>query len=677
MLTPLVLGWVRIVHPTAVPWAVFAIGVITMWAWLPVRWSALGTGISAVVWWLVVALVLHHDAKAWLGAASLTMIGAVAPVARRYQPSRWAVWSALYAVTVVAVLAVSRMNGDSGLDGVNTGVVAVFAGVYTFGQAERSKVWALSRRQALEDALTGALTRYGAAEWLAAHGTESGVVVAVDLDDFKWFNDTWGHGAGDAVLEQAVVRMRRVLRSSDALVRSGGDEFVIWAPHVSLADGQTFAERVHHAVTGELMAVRDQVTTVGCSLGWAVGPLNIQTAEAADQALLTAKRHGKNQVVGPDSVTDSDPSSPFLSTHLLTTVVDALWADWPEAAVLTSVEGRILTCNAAYENLTGRDRQTLRFQKPGVNSAGHTPDSVYATLWSRLIRQQPWRGLLLNQRPDGTRWWVDEVVAPVRLGTRVLGYWARARDPLNPNSESALWPTVDWDAITLTAVFQPIVHIHDRSVWGYEALVRGDLDDMAISPLDLFALAESTGSIVDLDRRALMAVKDALDSVDWPTDALLSVNMRLETLTDATWVSDWIKTLPVIANHLVVEISERDRLSEAFPVWDDVRKVVPEAAFAVDDWGAGENEVGRLFELHPEWIKIDREWLCAARRKSSAQTLLAAFSGWARDQGSRLILEGVESAADIDLAKTCGIEMGQGFIWGKPTAWSPAIGLHP
>ncbi|PSR22784.1 MAG: hypothetical protein C7B45_05485 [Sulfobacillus acidophilus] len=671
---PLVLGWLRLVHPAAVPWAVFAVAVMAMWAWLPTRWSILGTGVTIAVWGGIVGAWLHQDEKAWLGALSLAVLGGIAPVARRYQPKRWAAWSGLYAIAVIAVLAISRLNGDTGADAINTAVVALFAGVYTFGQAARTRAWALSRRQAEEDALTGALTRRGGSAWLNAHQGLSGVVMALDLDDFKWFNDTWGHSAGDAVLVEAVARMRSVLRAPDALVRSGGDEFLIWVPNVSLSAGMALVERVHQAVTGVPLTVQDHVTTVGCSLGWAAGPLTDVTAEAADQALLVAKRQGKNQIAGPDRKSLSDVSGPLMSTHLLTSVVEALWNDWPHAAVLTDVDGHILTCNAAYERLTGRDRQALRDRKPGINSAGHTPQSVYEALWHHLVHQQPWRGLLLNRRPDGTVWWANEEISPVRLGPRLMGYWAHVRDPLVPNPESPAWPLVDWAMMSLTPVFQPLMQIGQEYVWGYEALIRGELEGVAVAPSDLFQLAASTGTTVDLDHRALNAVAEVLHAVDWPGEAVLSVNMRLQTLADTRWVREWLSTLPVPLHRIIIEISEQDSLPMAFSSWSTVRKAVPAVAFAIDDWGAGHNEVTRLFDLQPEWIKVDRSWLQAARQQSGPRSLLTAFATWARNEGSRIILEGVETPEDLEVAQRCAIDYGQGFLWGKPEIWSNLAG---
>lgn len=90
------------------------------------------------------------------------------------------------------------------------------------------------RRQARIDPLTGMLNRRAMAEELeaslAAQGDDATFgVVFVDLDKFKWVNDTLGHAAGDEVLSQAGARLTRIVRPRDLVARYGGDEFIVLA----------------------------------------------------------------------------------------------------------------------------------------------------------------------------------------------------------------------------------------------------------------------------------------------------------------------------------------------------------------------------------------------------------------------------------------------------------------
>jgi len=88
------------------------------------------------------------------------------------------------------------------------------------------------RREALYDTLTGAMNRraYDEGVGLEAAGGRFGTVVMLDLDNLKWVNDSFGHGAGDELLRRMVETVRRCVRPLDRIYRLGGDEFMVLFP---------------------------------------------------------------------------------------------------------------------------------------------------------------------------------------------------------------------------------------------------------------------------------------------------------------------------------------------------------------------------------------------------------------------------------------------------------------
>jgi len=158
------------------------------------------------------------------------------------------------------------------------------------------------------DALTGLPNRVLLEEHLSkalAGAQRSKRLVAVhacDLDGFKDVNDTYGHAAGDEVLQETALRMRRAVRGVDTVARTGGDEFVIVQPEVSnLHD----AERLARRLIGEMnapMIVEGRSTHVGLSVGYCLYPTDAMDMETllkcADQALYRAKRGGRARVSG-------------------------------------------------------------------------------------------------------------------------------------------------------------------------------------------------------------------------------------------------------------------------------------------------------------------------------------------------------------------------------------------
>jgi diguanylate cyclase (GGDEF)-like protein len=121
-------------------------------------------------------------------------------------------------------------------------------------------------------------------------------LLALDIDRFKAINDTYGYPVGDVVLRTVAEVAGGVLRSSDILVRSGGEEFHIIAPHTSAIDGLKMAEKVRMAIGQAAIPGCDHVTV---SLG--VAQLGEQESgdsltQRVDAAMARAKRAGRNCV---------------------------------------------------------------------------------------------------------------------------------------------------------------------------------------------------------------------------------------------------------------------------------------------------------------------------------------------------------------------------------------------
>ena len=124
-------------------------------------------------------------------------------------------------------------------------------------------------------------------------------VIYLDLDRFKYVNDTLGHAAGDRLLIEISQRIGRCLRASDTLARMGGDEFTILLPQLGAeADAVQIAERIIEAV-GEAVQLGDESVYVGASIGISYFPRDGRDAETmqknADVAMYEAKEAGRGQ----------------------------------------------------------------------------------------------------------------------------------------------------------------------------------------------------------------------------------------------------------------------------------------------------------------------------------------------------------------------------------------------
>jgi diguanylate cyclase (GGDEF)-like protein len=165
-------------------------------------------------------------------------------------------------------------------------------------------------RLAKVDPLTGVLNRRAFFERLETEFRRAQrygrpvTVLMLDIDRFKALNDRYGHATGDAVLAVCAGHLASNLRQSDEIGRYGGEEFVIFLPETSLADGAFVAEKLRQAVEelridspdGASGAVH-VTTSVGVACGPALDTPDSQSlVNHADAALYVAKRTGRNRI---------------------------------------------------------------------------------------------------------------------------------------------------------------------------------------------------------------------------------------------------------------------------------------------------------------------------------------------------------------------------------------------
>ena len=125
-------------------------------------------------------------------------------------------------------------------------------------------------------------------------------IVLVDLDHFKYVNDTYGHLAGDDVLREAAQRMMGCVRPYDSVGRYGGEEFLIVVPSSDAMGTMGLAERMRRAIEAKPMVTNSISISVTASFGVTASidksPLDAQEIlRLADAALYRAKERGRNR----------------------------------------------------------------------------------------------------------------------------------------------------------------------------------------------------------------------------------------------------------------------------------------------------------------------------------------------------------------------------------------------
>ena len=170
----------------------------------------------------------------------------------------------------------------------------------------------MSIEMAITDALTGLFNRRYMESHVAtlveqaAARSKPLTVMVLDIDYFKSINDTHGHDAGDDVLRDFALRIKRSIRGIDLACRYGGEEFVLVMPETDMAVAAMVAERLRRRIAAEPFSIQKGAKSVPVTISIGIAGLRDKDDTAAsvlkraDQALYRAKRDGRNRVV-PDA----------------------------------------------------------------------------------------------------------------------------------------------------------------------------------------------------------------------------------------------------------------------------------------------------------------------------------------------------------------------------------------
>jgi diguanylate cyclase (GGDEF)-like protein len=212
-------------------------------------------------------------------------------------------------------------------------------------------------------------------------------------------------------------------------------------------------------------------------------------------------------------------------------------------------------------------------------------------------------------------------------------------------------------------VVQPIVRLDDRTVVGYEALARvHSVPDHG--PDWWLTRSESFGTRTQLER---LFLESAVRLGSPPSDALLFVNASPKTLAEPTLFA-LRESLP---ERLVVEITEQaavddyDLLNEQLEPW-----MSSGVRIAIDDTGAGYSSLRHVIELSPDFLKLDWTLIHDIDKDSHRHALVRALAAFAREVGTSVIAEGIETPAELAAIMEAGVPLGQGHLLARPgSAW--------
>ena len=240
----------------------------------------------------------------------------------------------------------------------------------------------------------------------------------------------------------------------------------------------------------------------------------------------------------------------------------------------------------------------------------------------------------------------------------------------------------------LDVFYQPIMRLRDRTVAGFEALLRWHHPERGLVwPSDFVAHSEESGLIVELGKFALSRATEEL--ARWQQHfpirpaIFVSVNVSRRQLQDAefeTIVAQALEKAPVAPGSLRLEITE-----SAIAASDDVGERLKHihalgAGFAIDDFGTGLSSLGQLKAIPFDSLKIDKSFLThRGDGANDGDVILGSIIAMARELKRGIVVEGVESEEEAERLMAMGCEYAQGFLFSVPLTAREAlnfIALH-
>ena len=214
--------------------------------------------------------------------------------------------------------------------------------------------------------------------------------------------------------------------------------------------------------------------------------------------------------------------------------------------------------------------------------------------------------------------------------------------------------------------FQPIVHASNRARFGYEALLRS-LDESLPHPGAILDAAERLERIPTLGRavRANAAKVIAASPIE---RGVVFINLHLLDLFDKQLTSPF-SPLSKVAGRVVLEITERTSLEGQ----SDMRYRVAELRdlgfrIAIDDLGGGHARMGTFSPLDTDFVKLDMSLVRDVEKHPMKQRLVRSVVDLCRQQGTKVIGEGVETEAEAEVLVELGCDLLQGYLIARPAA---------
>jgi EAL domain-containing protein (putative c-di-GMP-specific phosphodiesterase class I) len=187
-----------------------------------------------------------------------------------------------------------------------------------------------------------------------------------------------------------------------------------------------------------------------------------------------------------------------------------------------------------------------------------------------------------------------------------------------------------------------------------------------LDPVSLFEAASQRALAAPLDQ---LCCRHAVENfpADGQSDLLIFINLLPESIesgaVDVEKLSRWVSNSSLTPSRVVLEVTEK-KILDPVRFYQQVSRIRNAGfRFAVDDIGTGYSNLALLSDLVPEFFKLDLDFVRLTRIRPVRQLMVKALVRFAGQIGAMVVAEGIESAADAEVFRLLGVQLGQGFLY--------------
>lgn len=215
-------------------------------------------------------------------------------------------------------------------------------------------------------------------------------------------------------------------------------------------------------------------------------------------------------------------------------------------------------------------------------------------------------------------------------------------------------------------LFQPILKLSTKETVGFEALGRGNHEQLSSKPYELLQLAERCGKVTRLSELFREVAIEECPKL--PTGPLLFLNIHPSEIHEPKFLSHMAEIQSLIPTNRQMVLEIHEDVACDFPTMKELRQRLRELDIMVayDDFGAGQARFLELAELPPDFVKLDMKLIRDIDQATPRHNLIRALARVSQELGIRVLAEGVETAQEAKVCLELGCEYGQGYFYGLP-----------